>query len=204
MKDSPIILDSLASGRIKMLTLVHRGRSCIKFIIGLLVCLPFLLVGLVSYKPEPKFEQLTSRRVIGSQDKIAETINKHFMTELSYLRNFDDYCDELAIQNHTEFTPKFQREFKRFNDQLELVMRLVNNPPLAGHIGLFKNQQLVTALLVQLPFVRTVCETGFNAGHSTLVYLVSNPDVHVYNFDLGNHEYSQYMADYLGNRFRNR
>lgn len=38
--------------------------------------------------------------------------------------------------------------------------------------------------LAQLPFVRTVCETGFNAGHNAFHILTANYDVVVYSFEV--------------------
>ena len=55
-----------------------------------------------------------------------------------------------------------------------------------------------------MSFVKTVCETGFNAGHSTLIWLLANPNVKVYSFDLNRHPCTAPMADYLKNRFQGR
>jgi hypothetical protein len=38
--------------------------------------------------------------------------------------------------------------------------------------------------LAQLPFVRTVCETGFNAGHNAFHILTANYDVVIYSFEV--------------------
>ena len=45
--------------------------------------------------------------------------------------------------------------------------------------------------------VRTVCETGFNAGHSASGYLLANRKLHYYGFDLGKHNYTRRAAKYL-------
>ena len=37
--------------------------------------------------------------------------------------------------------------------------------------------------------IRTICETGFNLGHSSLLWLTSNRNAKVYSFDLGKHKY---------------
>ena len=55
-----------------------------------------------------------------------------------------------------------------------------------------------------LSFIKTVCETGFNAGHSTLIWLLANPNAKVYSFDLGGHTCTRPMAEYLENRFPGR
>ncbi|KAK2141046.1 hypothetical protein LSH36_1173g00002 [Paralvinella palmiformis] len=45
--------------------------------------------------------------------------------------------------------------------------------------------------------VKTICETGFNAGHSTFGWLTINPNAHVYSFDIGVHRYAKPMAEYI-------
>ena len=55
-----------------------------------------------------------------------------------------------------------------------------------------------------MSFVKTVCETGFNAGHSTLIWLLANPNAKVYSFDLNKHPCTEPMAHYLKNRFPDR
>ena len=54
------------------------------------------------------------------------------------------------------------------------------------------------------PHVRTVCETGFNGGHSAYVWLSSHPSSRLMSFDLGNHAYAHSMAEYLGKIFPGR
>ena len=45
--------------------------------------------------------------------------------------------------------------------------------------------------------VKTVCEIGFNAGHSTMLWLESNPNIHVYTFDINRWKYTEPMVRYL-------
>jgi len=47
------------------------------------------------------------------------------------------------------------------------------------------------------------CETGFNAGHSALVWL-SESDAQVYEFDLGSHAYGASAESFLQEQFPNR
>ena len=62
----------------------------------------------------------------------------------------------------------------------------------------------VLFLFCRLSFVKTVCETGFNAGHSSLLWLLANPNVKVYSFDLNRYECTEPMANYMKNRFPDR
>lgn len=56
----------------------------------------------------------------------------------------------------------------------------------------------------KLKFVHTVCETGFNAGHSSFSFLTARPDLIVHSFDIGHHGYVRPMAKYLQKKFPGR
>lgn len=50
---------------------------------------------------------------------------------------------------------------------------------------------------------KTVCETGFNAGNSALLFLTQS-HARLYEFDMGEHVYSQEAANFLGTSFPGR
>ena len=54
------------------------------------------------------------------------------------------------------------------------------------------------------PSVRTICEVGFNGGHSTAVWLAANPAATVESFDLFRANYSVQTLLYLQRRFPGR
>ena len=58
--------------------------------------------------------------------------------------------------------------------------------------------------LAKIPWVKTVCEIGFNAGHSAVSWLAANPDIFLYSFDLGYHKYTRPIAQYLKQRYPGR
>jgi len=43
----------------------------------------------------------------------------------------------------------------------------------------------------------SILEVGFNAGHSVILYLYSNPNIHVLSFDICVHSYSEPCAAYI-------
>ena len=59
-------------------------------------------------------------------------------------------------------------------------------------------------LVVRDPAVRTVLEIGFNAGHSSFVFLEARPDVQVISFDLGEHGYVSAAREFIDKRFPGR
>lgn len=46
----------------------------------------------------------------------------------------------------------------------------------------------------------TICEIGFNAGHSILAMMLVNPTAHYVLFDLGTHKYSRPCFEYIKKR----
>jgi FkbM family methyltransferase len=50
----------------------------------------------------------------------------------------------------------------------------------------------------------TVCEVGFNAGHSALFWLAADAAVNVVSFDLGKHGYTEHAAAFIAARFPGR
>jgi glycosyltransferase involved in cell wall biosynthesis len=50
----------------------------------------------------------------------------------------------------------------------------------------------------------SIMEIGFNAGHSSLLYLLSNPTSKIQLFDLGEHRYTRACFEYLSTQFPNR
>jgi len=59
-------------------------------------------------------------------------------------------------------------------------------------------------LVANKPSIRTVLEIGFNAGHSSYVFLAVRPDVHVVSFDLGEHGYVSAAKDFIDKKFPGR
>lgn len=66
-------------------------------------------------------------------------------------------------------------------------------------------EQMRTVLdsLAQEPWIKTVCETGFNQGDTALRFLVLS-DAQVYDFDLGTLNYTKVAAEFLQENFPGR
>lgn len=75
-----------------------------------------------------------------------------------------------------------------------------------GHIyDVFEQVRYYSALARLRPNISTICEVGYNAGHSATTFLYSNPNITLYSFDLMINPWS-YMAynltkDLFGDRF---
>ena len=73
-----------------------------------------------------------------------------------------------------------------------------------GNSGKYPGQVRLYHDIASLDFIETVCETGFNAGHSAFIWLNVNPDVRVFSFDIGIHHYTIPMAQALRKMFPDR
>jgi len=58
--------------------------------------------------------------------------------------------------------------------------------------------------VASLPSIKIICEIGFNAGHSTALYLKAAPNATIYNFDYYTIKYSPGALAYIKNIFGNR
>ena len=68
-----------------------------------------------------------------------------------------------------------------------------------GHI--FSSNEKLPSYFEQLlrdhPEIQTIGEIGFNAGHSSLAFLQARDDIHVYSFDIMDHEYAKVGRDLI-------
>ena len=75
-------------------------------------------------------------------------------------------------------------------NKLTRGLTLTSKPLAEGHSAqLVKERQLYVAL-AKLPFVRNICEIGFNGGHSAGLWLLANPTASVTMFDIWTHPYT--------------
>ena len=58
--------------------------------------------------------------------------------------------------------------------------------------------------MARIPWVKTICEVGFNAGHSAISWLAADMKVNLYSFDLGKHDYVRPLAEYVTQRYPGR
>jgi len=134
----------------------------------------------------------------------------NFLRALTFLPPSDVPCEDLfgyIEHNHTSqlLSRDLLDELKVFDYHLaRVVRRLKVTEDFERQSLVFGKKQVVWTMLIYQEFARTVCETGFNTGHSTLTYLVTNPGVQVHSFDLGQHAYSREMARYINQRFPGR
>lgn len=125
------------------------------------------------------------------------------------------FFDSLKQTGATEgdFTPRTAREtaentLERVKRELSVLNAVLpKQDSLYGHIFNNENMEQVNyyAQVAKQSWIKTVCEIGFAAGHSTIIYLESNPNIKVYSFDdFGKPHIANYSLNYITARYPGR
>lgn len=134
-------------------------------------------------------------------------IIKYIAPMINFLNAANGYCDEV-VPEFDENNPGMHQGFEKYLAALAKHKEAVNEQlrkkkePVEGLARLDK--LLSYWHLVRLPFVKHICETGFNMGFSTLLYLTAKNNTQIHSFDLGAHGYARPMAKVLQEQFPGR
>lgn len=118
-----------------------------------------------------------------------------------YLSLADDNCSALTVAEaqHVLTNTHYYRTVKKQFDA-----KVAETPVDEGYSAQLDGQAAFYTLLASQPWVRQICEVGFNAGHSAFYWLAASNRTRLLSFDLGIHPYSKKMADFLSDLFPNR
>ena len=157
----------------------------------------------LSEVPNPADVQYNDKQ---EQPKV-ESVDISWPPVMSFVKSGSPFCQDLFARDfqggEKQYNQKFQREMDRLHDFIRVQL---NTTRIEGNSVYHMEEGLAYWELIYRTSstVRTICETGFNAGHSTLLWLMANKHANVFSFDLGEHDYSRHIAKYLANRFDNR
>jgi hypothetical protein len=124
-------------------------------------------------------------------------------SEASHQRG--DRCDKLLFVGTpaSEFT--LSGSYKSLKPAfVDIIRRSGYIEAFEGHSGRSAIQTLALHYLASRPTVHTVCETGYNVGHSAFNYLTANPRLVVHSFDIGQYEWTLPSAQNLSQLFPGR
>ena len=133
---------------------------------------------------------------------IMEEKNVNWGEIFSYVPKTGKDCRQF-FKNKTNLPFDFQ-QMKTVHRFQRAIGRHSNHAALEGHSGKYPEKQRAYWEMAKQPFVKVICEIGFNAGHSALVWLSANPEARLISFDLGEHTYTRQMADFIRREFPNR
>ena len=142
---------------------------------------------------ENVLQRLVTDHLLGEKD----TFNEMFR----FLSLLDDNCSSLLIPEAQVLlnSPYFKARSAEMQKKLATAQH-VNE----GFSGQVEGQVLFYILLARQPWVRQVCEIGFNAGHSALYWLASSNKTSLVSFDMGFHDYAKVMANYMSSAYPGR
>lgn len=104
-----------------------------------------------------------------------------------------DWWDVSSLENAQSLALFFDRESRR-----HFVYR-------EGHITSSSKALSMYYEIARSPLVNTICEVGFNAGHSTAIFLNANPKAQILSFDIGQFDYTikqaELATELFGDRF---
>lgn len=75
--------------------------------------------------------------------------------------------------------------------------------PTEGHM-VKAQARFIARLMARYTWINRVMEIGFNAGHSSYLFLSARPGVEVVSFDLGEHDYLDMVKELIDRRFPGR
>ena len=155
----------------------------------LAVLLVIVTLGL-TYSRLPTWKQ---EREVAAPDRSSKRTaaidwDKRFWFVPNDVRN----CSEMR-QRQLELPASVKLAYEEFD---RTVQRHAQNE-LEGYTSKIADAIRIYLELASHPSVKTICETGFNAGHSTFGWLTINPRAKVYSFDIGRHAYSKPMAQHI-------
>jgi Methyltransferase domain len=114
-------------------------------------------------------------------------------------------CDHLLFVNTPVAEFKLSNEYQTLKPLFDSVTQEAGFVEAGdGHSGRVPLETLALHYFASRPSVHTVCETGFNAGHSTFNFLTANRRLVVHSFDISSHGYSKPIADKLSSMFPDR
>jgi hypothetical protein len=96
-------------------------------------------------------------------------------------------------------------KYELFSELGEYLAEKVTQPEeIEGHSAFYLEKSKLRHSLASDVRVSTVCKVGFNAGHSTIGWLIANPSAFVFAFDIGYHDFTAHALDFILVRFPGR
>ncbi len=100
----------------------------------------------------------------------------------SYLRKHNYIGTSFPSTDFFHNLAKYYRWMENLQAQLDSAAR--TRQGVIGNIAWHPSQLYYYARSASLDWISNICEIGYGAGHSTLLYLLLNPKAHIYSFDL--------------------
>ena len=180
-------------------------------VVGLFGC----LVG-VKWITQQRALQVFSPEKVKASDELGDTYHADWLKSvrsdyyrfvgamLTFIAPGAGLCQEFLTKPVETVEADLKEYYTELKEHEKEFEKHRNKNDMEGYAAQVTVELAVQWYLAQLPFVHTICETGFNGGHSSLLWLTANKAATLYSFDMGSHEYSKPMAARLQEKFQNR
>ncbi|ESO11207.1 hypothetical protein HELRODRAFT_183447 [Helobdella robusta] len=125
------------------------------------------------------------------------------INELPFVpNNLKFTCDDLFIGTALDkfnFSKKYYEDLPAFTAEVSK-----HGWSEDGHTAMFPTEHLALHFLASREFVRSVCETGFNYGHSSYTFMTARSGNKILSFDIGHHAYTSVIMSYLNRTYPGR
>ena len=128
--------------------------------------------------------------------------------------NFSSYSEAVARPTFSAedvplYLPRLDAVHRELDDWLEhggagTGSTARRNTYRLGSVGASRAQTDFYARVAASPAVRTICEVGFNAGYSSVTFLLTHPTCRVVSFDIGEHAASFVAKSWIDREFPDR
>src|SRR6218665_310870 len=147
----------------------------------------------------------TSNSLMKNVPQPKNTARLEFIPKHPVISCNDLFTDSPA--NTFKMSTRFDLLYQEFDSEVNSSVGGKKGPVAGfyeGHSQLLPEQYKALHYMAGLKFVRTICETGFNYGHSSFNFLTASDKAVVHSFDIGSHPYTKQMANYLSAKFPGR
>jgi predicted O-methyltransferase YrrM len=138
-----------------------------------------------------------------------------FNERMGVIHSWDEDVKKMAICSVDYYTNVLQNNKRHFDALFDIVKRYTNHDASAFEGNYFynhqtfdlavdRNKQINLFSIASMETTQSVLEIGFNAGHSTLLFLLANPTSKIYCFDTCQHNYTKPCFEYLSQAFPGR
>jgi predicted O-methyltransferase YrrM len=143
-------------------------------------------------------------------DKVIHRFSTETPDEINNISNFLNSIKDFTINQHIDKTKQYINEslmpiIYNCGEFLEgNIFMFHNTLNFSDDADLFSNKRKNITNILLNKNIKNVMEIGFNSGFSTLLMLISNPNIRITCFDLGEHRYTLPCFEKLKETFGDR
>jgi predicted O-methyltransferase YrrM len=132
------------------------------------------------------------------------THNGQWTVDIPSILNIPVFSKRPETPNACYYTSFSKEAFQTKRSELETLLKSQGMSIVEGFSAQIEEQIAVYQKVFSKCTVKSIAETGFNAGHSALLMLMSNPFAEIQSFDIGHYNYAHAALTFLHDNFPER